>query len=83
MTSFSSFIMTARGRRWIYAISVAAIAVLVTYGRITSDQAPVWLTLIATGLGIAGPATALGHVTPDAPPEPPAEPSEGSERIDG
>ena len=60
-----TWLMTATGRRWIYGVSVASIALLVAYGIVRSDQAPLWLSLAAAVLGLAGPATALGHVTPD------------------
>lgn len=60
-----TWLMTATGRRWIYSVSVASIAILVAYGVIRDDQAPLWLSFAAAVLGLAGPATALGHVTPD------------------
>ena len=60
-----SRLMTAAGRRWIYSVSIAAVALLVAYGLVRAEQAPLWLSLAAAVLGLAGPATALGHITPD------------------
>lgn len=56
---------TRRNRQWLYAITSAAIPLLIAYGIITASSAPLWLTLAAAVLGTASPVVALGHLTPD------------------
>lgn len=69
-----NWLWTANGRRWIYGVALAVIAILVAYNVIEDDQSGVWVALI-TALLAAAPVTALAHVTPDAPS--PASPHEG------
>lgn len=59
-------LMSARGRAVIYGTSASAVALLAAYGMISADKVPLWLGLIATLLGVAAPATALAHLTPDS-----------------
>ena len=65
MNSFTSWLMTATGRRWIYGVARAAVVLLGIYGVVTNEQGIAWLALIAAAVGLAGPATALSHITPD------------------
>lgn len=58
-------VLSARGRAWIYRVALASVPLLVAYDVISADKAPTWLGVIAAAFGVAGPAVALGHVTPD------------------
>lgn len=60
----------ARNRKWLYGVTVAVLAVLAGYGVISDDQVPLWLALVGAVLGIASPAMALGHMSPDPGEEP-------------
>lgn len=65
MNSVFSWLMSATGRRWIYGVAGAAIVLLGIYGVVTNEQGIAWLALVAAAVGLAGPATALTHITPD------------------
>jgi hypothetical protein len=65
MNSFTTWLMTANGRRWIYGVAGAAIILLGIYGVVSNEQGIAWLALVAAAVGVAGPATALKHITPD------------------
>ena len=60
----------ARIRKWLYGVTVAVIAVLARYGVVSDDQVPLWMALAGAVLGIASPAMALGHMSPDPGEEP-------------
>lgn len=60
----------ARNRKWLYAVTAAVLGVLAMYGIVSEEQVPLWLSLAGAVLGIASPAVALGHVTPDPGAEP-------------
>lgn len=60
----------ARNRKWLYGVTVAVLAVLAGYGVVSDDQVPLWLALAGAVLGIASPAMALGHMSPDPGEEP-------------
>ena len=54
--------LTSReGRKSLYLISVAAIPLLVFYGVITEDAAPLWIALVGS---ILAPSMALAHMPP-------------------
>ena len=55
-------ILSPEGRKWLYGITIAVIAVLTGYDLITPDKAPLWLALAAALLGIVAPAVAIKHV---------------------
>lgn len=55
-------IMSRDGRKYIYLISVAVIPLLVFYGVISEDAAPLWIALVAA---VVAPMTALTHLTPE------------------
>lgn len=60
----------ARNRKWLYGVTVAVLVILAGYGVISDDQVPLWLALAGAVLGIASPAMALGHMSPDPGVEP-------------
>jgi hypothetical protein len=57
-------LMTRQVRKYLYAVTIAAVAVLVAYDVISGEAAPLWLALGAAVLGIVAPATAITHMTP-------------------
>jgi hypothetical protein len=57
-------LMTRQVRKYLYAVTIAVVAVLVAYDVISGDAAPLWLALAAAILGIVAPATAITHMTP-------------------
>lgn len=69
-------LLTRKNRARLYGITIAVIALLVGYGILDDGQAPLWLALAAAILGMAAPATALGHLTPD-PEQDTVEPGDG------
>lgn len=58
-------LLNRRNRKWLYVVAVAVIPLLVAYGLVSKEAAPLWLDLIAALFLMAAPATALGHLTPD------------------
>ncbi len=57
-------LMTRPVRKYLYAVTIAVVAVLVAYDVISGEAAPLWLALGAAILGIVAPATAITHMTP-------------------
>lgn len=53
--------LTPTVRRWAYGVATAAVPLLVIYGVIESETAPLWVALVASVLGTG---TALAHVPP-------------------
>lgn len=51
--------LTPAVRRWLYGIATALVPILVIYGVIESETAPMWIALVASMLGTG---TALAHV---------------------
>jgi hypothetical protein len=49
-------------RRYVYAIALAAIPLLVAFGIIEDSQAPLWIAFIGA---VIAPSLALANVTPD------------------
>jgi hypothetical protein len=49
-------------RRYIYAVALAAIPLLVAFGIIEDSQAPLWVALAGA---VIAPSLALANVTPD------------------
>lgn len=60
----------ARNRKWLYGVTAAVLAVLAIYGVVSEEQVPLWLALAGAALGIASPAAALTHMSPDPGDEP-------------
>ena len=48
-------------RKWLYLVSLAVIPLLVFYGVITEDAAPLWVALVGS---ILSPTLALTHLSP-------------------
>ena len=46
-------------RKWLYGVSLAAIPLLVAYGIIEKDEAPLWIALAGS---ILAPTLALAHL---------------------
>ena len=57
-------LMTRQVRKYLYAVTIAVVTVLVGYDVIAGEAAPLWLALAAAVLGIMAPATAITHMTP-------------------
>lgn len=57
---------TADRRAWLYRIAIAAVALAAAYGLLDPSQSAVWISLLAAVFGIAAPAMALKHITPDS-----------------
>ena len=57
--------MNATQRTWLYGVATAIIPILVAYGLITTEHAPLWLALVAAVLAAVPSFTAIQHVTPD------------------
>lgn len=53
-------------RTYLYPILTALVGVLVGYGVLSEDQAPLWIALGAAVLGTAGTELARSKVTPVA-----------------
>nr|DAV34552.1 MAG TPA: Mycobacterial 2 TMS Phage Holin (M2 Hol) Family [Caudoviricetes sp.] len=51
--------LTPTVRRWAYGVILAAVALLVAYGRIEAQVAPLWVALAAA---VLGNVTAIAHV---------------------
>ena len=66
MSQLLSKLMSREGRKYIYLVSVAAIPLLVFYGVISEEAAPLWIALVAA---IVAPMTALTHLSPEEPVE--------------
>lgn len=57
-------IMNRSTRKYLYGITLALMLALAAADVLDSELVPYWLTVAAAVLGIAAPATALGHLTP-------------------
>jgi hypothetical protein len=58
----SKWLSKAKNRMWLYRVALAAVPLLVAYGVVSGDKAP----LIVAAIGaIFAPAVALGNITPD------------------
>jgi uncharacterized membrane protein YkgB len=57
-------LMTREVRKYLYAVTIAVVAVLVGYDVIAGEAVPLWLALAGAVLGIVAPVTAITHMTP-------------------
>lgn len=73
--SIREWIVSRDGRKWVYTVSLALIPLLVFYGVISEDSAPLWIALIGA---VVAPVMALTHMTPvdDGPEEGPDIPAD-------
>ena len=55
--------LTSDARKYLYGVAAVVIALLVGYGLLTQDQAPLWLGLVGALLWAAGNLTAIIHTT--------------------
>jgi hypothetical protein len=55
------WIVSRDGRKWVYTLSLALIPLLVFYGVISEDSAPLWIALVGA---FVAPVMALTHMTP-------------------
>lgn len=69
--NLKDWIVSRDGRKWVYTVSLALIPLLVFYGVISEDSAPLWIALIGA---VVAPVMALTHLSP-----PPSGPEEGVE----
>lgn len=53
--------LTREVRKWVYGICLAVVPLLVLYGVIDSEAAPLWIAVIGA---IVAPTLALTHLTP-------------------
>jgi hypothetical protein len=58
-------LMSREGRKWLYGIALTVVPLLVAYGVIAEDAAPLWVALVGS---LLAPTLALSHLTPDLPP---------------
>jgi hypothetical protein len=49
-------------RKWLYGISLTAIPLLVAYGVVSEESAPLWVALVGS---VLAPSLALSHLTPE------------------
>ena len=54
-------LFSREGRKWIYGVCLAVVPILVLYGVIDSEAAPLWIALIGA---IVAPTVALANLTP-------------------
>ena len=70
MNRIIDWLQSREGRKWWYALAIPAVGLLVFYGVISQEAAPLWLALIAAFLGVGSPVMALRNLTPvEAGPE--------------
>lgn len=56
------WLMDAKNRRHLYMVSLAVIPLLVFYGVIAQEAAPLWIAIVGA---IVAPSVALNHITPN------------------
>ncbi len=61
MHNLLTYLTSRSVRKSLYLVSLAAIPLLVFYGVITEDAAPLWLALVGS---ILAPSMALAHMPP-------------------
>ncbi len=55
------WLMDRNNRKWLYLSSLAVVPLLVSYGVITQDSAPLWIALLGA---VVAPGVALTHLSP-------------------
>ena len=66
MNNLVTKLMSREGRKYIYIVSLAAIPLLVFYGVISEDAAPLWIALAGA---VIAPVMALSPLSPEDPKE--------------
>ena len=66
MSKILEKLLSREGRKYIYIVSLAVIPLLVAYGVIDEEVAPLWVALAGA---IVAPVVALTHLTPKEPTE--------------
>jgi len=56
-----SWLGSREGRKWIYGVCLAAVPLLVVYGVIDGEAAPLWIAVIGA---LVAPSLALANLTP-------------------
>lgn len=54
-------LLSREGRKWLYGIALTVVPLLVAYGVINEDAAPLWVALVGSFLA---PTLALTHLSP-------------------
>ena len=54
-------LMSREGRKWLYGIAMTAVPLLVVYGVVSEEAAPLWVALAGSFLA---PTLALTHLSP-------------------
>ena len=54
-------LLSREGLKWLYGIALTVVPLLVAYGVLTEDAAPLWIALIGSFLA---PTLALTHLSP-------------------
>jgi hypothetical protein len=49
-------------RKWLYGIALTVVPLLVVYGVLSEEAAPLWIALIGS---VLAPSLALSHLTPE------------------
>lgn len=60
-----NWLSKASHRKWLYQIAMAGVPLLVAYGAVSEQVAPLWVALIGS---ILVPSLALSHMSPDSDP---------------
>lgn len=76
MESTIAWLKSREGRKWLYTVALALVALAAAYGLLDPDKVPLWLSAIAAILGVAAPAVALRNLSPD-----PVDPNEPEDSI--
>jgi hypothetical protein len=58
----TDWLQDSKHRKHLYMVSLAAIPLLVFYGLVSQDAAPLWIALIGA---VVAPSVALNHITPN------------------
>jgi hypothetical protein len=58
----TNWLQDSKHRKHLYMVSLAVIPLLVFYGLVSQDAAPLWIALIGA---VVAPTVALNHITPN------------------
>lgn len=58
----TDWLKDSKHRKYLYMVSLAAIPLLVFYGVVSQDAAPLWIALIGA---VVAPSVALRNITPN------------------